>query len=313
MGKIIAGAVAFVVLFIGVVLFFASMTTIDAGRVGVISVFGEVQKEVLPEGLHFINPLAEVIQFDGRQKTLKDSMPVPTQDQLSTKIDISIQYQLIKEMASKMYKETGSPQEVLNVHMGPFIRSRLREMGKSVTKAEDFYQQEVQQRIQTELQSSLAEALAPKGIRVQQLLIRSIDLPDIIEKAVQRKKEMAQQAEAEKEALKKFMVEQERKEKQAEAEKKAELIQAKKKEEVMLIEANARLKSAEIDAKATLVQAQAEAEAKKKQVAVLGVEGYLRLKAMEELSELADGNHLFVMDPEGSPLPFLNMTEVIKK
>jgi regulator of protease activity HflC (stomatin/prohibitin superfamily) len=299
-------------LFVGVILLLMSLTTIDSGQVGVVSTFGKVQDGYLDEGLHFVNPFATVTPFDAREKTQKQEMGIPTQDQLVTTIDISIQYRLIKEMAPKMLKETGSPQQVIAVHMEPLVRSMVREIGKSVERAEMLFQKEVQQRIQAELYDGLA-SLSAKGVRIDKLLIRKVTLPKIITDAVARKKQMAQAAEAEKEALKKFMVEQERKEAEANASKKAELIQAQKVKEVMLINANAKLEAARIDAEAMLVTATAEAEAKSKVVLVLGQEGYISLEAMKILPQMANGNHVFVMPENGAPLPFLNMTEAMKK
>src|SRR4030095_11261948 len=37
---------------------------IDAGKVGVKSLYGRVQQDILESGLHIINPLLEVTEFD---------------------------------------------------------------------------------------------------------------------------------------------------------------------------------------------------------------------------------------------------------
>ncbi len=289
------------------------ITSIPAGHVGVGSIFGKVQPNTYSEGIHVINPFTKITLFDARQKTHKESMGVPSQDQLITNFELSIQYRLIKEKAPSMLKETGTPREVLDVHMIPLLRSRIREVGKSVQTAEAFYDQVVQQRIQEELLTSLV-ALAEKGIKVEKLLIRDVILPKIITNAVIRKKEAAQAAEKAKEELKKFKVDQERKEAQAEAEKRAELIEAMKKKEVLLITANGKLEAARIEAKALLVKAEAEAEAKRKLVGALTLDAYVKLESMKALRALQNGNHLIIMDPNATtPLPFLNLTDQTKR
>ncbi|MEH0021603.1 MAG: SPFH domain-containing protein [Desulfobacter sp.] len=287
-------------------------TTIPAGHVGVGTLFGKVQSSIYTEGIHVINPLVKITLFDARQKTHKEAMGVPSSDQLITKFDLSIQYRLIKEQAPVMLKETGTPKEVLEVHMLPLLRSLMREIGKSVARAENFYEQAVQQRIQEELLAGLSN-LAKKGIKIEKLLIRDVTLPSIITNAVMRKKEAAQAAEKAKEELKKFKVDQERKEAQAEAEKRAELIQANKKKEVMLIGASAQLEAARIEAQSVLVKAEAEAEAKRKIIDAITLEGYLKLESMSVLRELQGGNHLIILDPNTtSPLPFLNLDKIRK-
>ncbi|MDW8465230.1 MAG: SPFH domain-containing protein [Chloroherpetonaceae bacterium] len=41
-----------------------SIVQIDGGTVGVKRLFGEIQSDVLTEGLRFINPLVDVVRFD---------------------------------------------------------------------------------------------------------------------------------------------------------------------------------------------------------------------------------------------------------
>ena len=326
------GLIAGVLVVTALLLSGSMIKTIPAGQVGVGSMFGKVQPEPYDEGLKIVNPFVKMTLFDARQKTLKESMPVPSRDQLLTQFELSIQYRLIKSKAPTMLKETGKPKEVIDVHLLPLLRSQVREIGKSVKDAENFYEQEVQQRIQSELYTVLSTRLAEKGIKIEHLLIRNIVLPDIITKAVMRKKEAAQAAEKAKEELKKFKVDQERKEAQANAEKKAELIEAgkrrevllikaqseldaakidaEKKKQVLLIAAQAKLDAARIDAQSILVKAQAEADAKKKIIDVISLDGFIKLESMKTLQQMQNGNHMIIMDPNTTnPLPFLNLSQ----
>ncbi|MDH3347284.1 MAG: SPFH domain-containing protein [Desulfobulbaceae bacterium] len=307
--SVFIGIGVFIVLIISLNCF----TTIPAGHVGVGTLFGKVQATTFSEGMHLINPFLNVTLFDARQKTHKESMGVPSRDQLITNFELSIQYRLIKEKAPSMLKETGTPKEVINVHLIPLLRSQIREIGKSVKTAEMFYEQSVQQRIQEELLTSLL-SLTDKGVKIDKLLIRDVVLPKIITDAVLRKKEAAQSAEKAREELKKFKVDQERKEAQAEAEKRAELIEANKKREVMLIAANSRLDAERINAQAVLVKAKAEAESKKLIIESVTLDGYLKLESMNALKELQNGNHMIILDPNAvSPLPFLNLGQMTNK
>jgi len=302
-----------IVVFITVIILFNCITTIPAGHVGVGTMFGKVKANTYSEGMHLVNPFLKITLFDARQKTHKESMGVPSADQLITQFELSLQYRLIREKAPSMLKETGTPQEVLSVHMVPLLRSQMREIGKSVGTAENFYNQDVQKRIQEELLTSLLN-LSDKGIKIEKLLIRDVVLPEIITNAVLRKKEAAQSAEKAKEELKKFKVDQERKQAQAEAEKIAELIEATKQKEVMLIGANARLDAAKIDAESVLVKAKAEAKAKKMLVEAVTLKGYIKLESMKSLVQLQNGNHMIILDPNAvSPLPFLNLDNMSAK
>ena len=301
-----AGAFIFGGIFL-IVLIFMSFKTVDAGHVGVVTVFGKVEPISLSEGFHFIAPWKKVTQYDARQKTHKETVGVPSQDQMITRFDISIQYRLLRDKAQMMMKETGSPQEVIAVHMIPIIRSKVRELGKKIKTAEEFYLQSTQKMLQTELLVEMSK-IAQYGLQVDALLIRDIVLPTIITDAVARKKQMAQEAEKAKEELKKFEIDQERKEKQALAEKKAEIIAAEKKAEVLKTIAKGELEAEKIRAEALIVKTEAKKKAMQLIIDTVGKDNFLRLETLKVLPEFQNGNHVIIMDPsKTSPLPFLNM------
>ena len=75
---------------------FAPFTTIPAGHVGVATLFGKVDTNELPAGFHIINPLKKVFKIDCRnhEETFSD-LGVPSQDQLSTEVDITVKWRVI--------------------------------------------------------------------------------------------------------------------------------------------------------------------------------------------------------------------------
>jgi len=55
--------------------------TVPPGRVGVATLFGNVQEQEYSEGLHIpINPLYRWTLFDARQQTHSETANVPSQD-----------------------------------------------------------------------------------------------------------------------------------------------------------------------------------------------------------------------------------------
>ncbi len=186
---------------------------VPAGHVKVATLFGKVQDQVYAEGLHFpVNPLYAWNQYDVRQKTLKfDKLGVPSQDQLISHFDVSIQYRLNGLKAPAIKKNTGSASDVVQIHVVPYFRSLIREQGKTVANAEEFYSDEVQTRMQVQMMEALTNNLEPIGIEVQGILIRNVVLPPFIAKAVEDKKRREQEAEKQKAELKRFTTEQEQK------------------------------------------------------------------------------------------------------
>lgn len=196
-----------------IVVLSSSWTTVPAGSVKVAMLFGDVKDEVYTSGLNFpVNPLYSWEEYDIKQKTLTfEKIGVPSKDQLISHFDISVQYRLVGDKVPEMRKNTGTSDEVISVHLVPYFRSLVREQGKSVDNAEQFYSKIVQDRMQSELMNRMVTALSPKGIEIQKILIRNVALPPFIAKAVEEKKKREQEAEKQKAELKRFQTEQEQK------------------------------------------------------------------------------------------------------
>ena len=117
--------------------------TVPPGHVGVAILFGNVQdRRAIHKVLHIpVNPLYQVgTVYDARQQTHLETANVPSQDQLQTKLDVSVQYRIIGSMAPDILEQTGDVAKAVEVHLKPKLRSLLREQGKSIKRAEDFFQ-----------------------------------------------------------------------------------------------------------------------------------------------------------------------------
>ncbi len=109
--------------------------TIPPGRIGVATLFGSVQPVGYSQGLHIpVNPLYRWTLFDAREKTHLETANVPTQDQLQTKLDVSVQYRIDGQMAPEILEQTGDEIAAVRVHLIPKLRSLLREQGKSIER-----------------------------------------------------------------------------------------------------------------------------------------------------------------------------------
>jgi regulator of protease activity HflC (stomatin/prohibitin superfamily) len=266
---------------------------VPAGYVGVATLFGEVQEDPYEEGLHIpVNPFYEWYFYDVRQKSHLEEANVPSQDQLQTKIQVSVQFQLSSQNAPKILQETGQAADVLRVHIVPKLRSLLREQGKTIKRAEDFFLEETQQNMQTSLLEGLKDYLIPKGVNVGAVLIRDISLPPFIIKAIESKKEREQEVEKQKAELERFKTEQQQKVALAKAESEAAEEQALKKR--------------------VLADAQAY-EIEKINSAIGSNPNYVKLQALEALKAISKdpASKIYFMDGDSpSPLPLMNFGNV---
>jgi len=187
---------------------FFFVKTVPPGRVGVATLFGNVVAEGYTQGIHIpVNPFYSWTMFDAREKTHQETANVPSQDQLQTRLDVSVQFRIDGVMSPRILEETGDAESAVRVHLIPKLRSLLREQGKSIRRAEDFFLEETQDTLQSALTEGLKDYLAPKGIIVTAVLIRDITLPPFIVAAIEQKKEREQAVERERAELERVRTE----------------------------------------------------------------------------------------------------------
>ena len=264
--------------------------TVPVGHVGVATLFGKAQVEGFPEGLHFpVNPLYKWTMFDARKKTHLETANVPSQDQLQTRLDVSVQYRIDGAMAAKILGATGTAEAAVRVHLIPKLRSLLREQGKSVRRAEDFFLEETQETLQTALTDGLRDDLEQQGIIVSEVLIRDITLPPFIVQAIEQKKEREQAVEQEKAEL--------------------ERVRTELQQEVARAQAGREAAEEEAARKRILADAQAY-EITQINNAISSNPAYIQLQSLEALKAISKdpASKVYFMDGSSpSPLPLMHL------
>ena len=289
--------VAFIVLVVLIIVLFGKrfFISIEAGHVGVATLFGEVQEKVYDEGLNIpVNPLYRWHIYDVREKTHLEQAQVPTQDQLQTSVDVSVQFRLMSESTPEIMKSTGQFEDVLRIHIVPKLRSIIREQGKSIKRAEDFFTDETQTFLENSLLSGLREYLEPKGVEVSAVLIRDITLPKFITIAIEKKKEREQEVEKQKAELERFKTEQQQKIAQADAERTAASMDAEK---IKLL----------ADAEAYRISAINKS--------IANNTNYIKLQALEALKAISKDDNAkiyFLNGDSPNPLPLMNIGDTKK-
>src|SRR5713226_3277398 len=75
------------ILVLVILLLMASTTSIPTGNVGVLTLFGRVTGETLPEGIHLVNPLKSVQKLSVQTQSVKESANVPSNEGLILALD----------------------------------------------------------------------------------------------------------------------------------------------------------------------------------------------------------------------------------
>ncbi len=221
----------FVPLFIGGVLLAAlvsaAVEVVDTGYEAVGTLFGRVTGDVMPAGIHVVNPLKRWTHYSTlKQSTLFESVQVPARDQQKAAMDISVQWRLSPGMTRGMRAETGTQEDVFRVHFLPNARSALRDAGRGTAKVEDFYDQTKIDDYRLDALEALRRDISGVGIEVIDVLVRDVSLPPIIAKAVEVKKQREQEVEKERAELERVRLEAQQQVAKAEADKEAAQLEA---------------------------------------------------------------------------------------
>lgn len=168
-----------------------SFVVIPAGNVGVKSLFGKVDNDVLLSGFHVVNPLLSIERMTVRTQELTEEAVVPSKEGLSVNLDVTLLFALVPEKAPEVYRTIGS--NYSQVVIEPQFRSVIRGATASY-EAKALYTSE-REVIANAMMSHLEPLLAPRGIRVEKILLRSMTLPTILSEAISKKLEAEQQAE----------------------------------------------------------------------------------------------------------------------
>jgi len=216
-GKVLKG-LAFLLFIVGVLT--KSVVQINAGQIGVKSLFGKVQNDVLGSGLHIINPLMEITRLDIKTenytmsgihdegtKSGDDAIRVLTADGLEVTIDLTVLYKLLPSEAPRLVRETG--EDYTDKIVRPLTRTKIRDNAVYYEAVELYSSKrdEFQQRIFNSIESDFKK----RGLILEQLLVRNITLPESVKATIEQKINAEQDAQKMQFVLQKEKQEAERK------------------------------------------------------------------------------------------------------
>jgi prohibitin 1 len=177
--------------FIFVILLFSAVTRVGTGHVGVLTLFGKVQEGgTLGEGIHLINPLKTNNELSIQTQTLKESASVPSSEGLMMSLDTSLIYHLNPDRAAEVFQKIGADYE--NIVVEPTLRSAIREATASHT-ANALYTGE-REMVGKQIYDQVSSQLKERGLTVENVLLRDIQLPATLKAAIEAKQQAEQES-----------------------------------------------------------------------------------------------------------------------
>jgi regulator of protease activity HflC (stomatin/prohibitin superfamily) len=199
---------------------FSTIVQVGVGQVGVQTLFGKVENRVLGPGLSVVNPLVSVTRFDTRtqnytmsavrtegQQAGDDAIRVLSADGLEVVIDLTVLYHVVPSQAPKILSTIGEDYQEKIVRA--IARTRIRDnavyydaVALYSTRREEF---------QTRILAAIEKDFNSNGLKLDQLLIRNIQLPQSVKASIESKISAEQDAQKMQFVLQKEKQEAERK------------------------------------------------------------------------------------------------------
>ena len=169
------------------IILLSSFVVVDSGHVGVVTVFGNVEKDPLYNGLHLVMPYKDVIQMDTRVQKHEAKYDAASVDIQAVHAVMALNFRLIGERAPEVYRTVGLryEQSIIDPAAAEVLKAQT-----AIHAANDILQQ--RPKIKADVQDGLTRWLAKYGLQVTEVSIKDIRFDKDFELAVERK-QIAQQ------------------------------------------------------------------------------------------------------------------------
>ena len=192
------------------------LVVIPAGTTGVYHLFGRVSDKPLSSGLHFVIPLAvvtkmniqtqdytmSIVKEEGRRLG-DDSIDALTKEGLNVVLDMTVLFKLREDSAPTLFRELGV--NYTETIIRPETRSIIREVVAQYD-AKSLYSEKRGEAVEA-IKNGLKGKIEPRGIIVEEVLLRNVKLPDRVAKSIEEKLQAEQES-----ARYDFVLEKEKKE-----------------------------------------------------------------------------------------------------
>jgi len=169
---------------------------VESGEVGVKTLFGKVNNDVLYSGLNIVNPMMKVTSFDVKTqnytmsgvndeggKVGDDAIRVLSADGLEVIIDLSVLFKVKPSAAPEILRTIGT--DYLDKIVRPIARTAIRDNAVSYD-AVALYSSK-RDEFQNKIFNTINKSFIKRGLELEQLLVRNITLPASVKTTIESK------------------------------------------------------------------------------------------------------------------------------
>jgi regulator of protease activity HflC (stomatin/prohibitin superfamily) len=286
----------------------SSCTIIRQGEVGVKRRLGKIDPEYVqqgPKGYNFLT--TTIIKVPTRTVNIEVKPDLPSKEGLTIRSEISILYRMKPEAAPKIVQNIGLNYETEVIL--PVFRSAAADVTAKFL-AKDMHSGERGQ-IEQAIRKQMTDILEPKGFIIDNVLMKSINLPSGLARTIEEKLQAEQEAQRMEFVKEREKRDAERKIIEAEGKKEIARIQAEGEKNASIIQAEGRKSIIEIDALGKANAMKIEASAVKMANDTINktlTPTILKLRQIEAFRALSNSNNSKLILTDGKT-PFLSLPD----
>lgn len=169
----------------------SSCTVVRQGEVGVKRTFGKYSDKIFTSGLKGYNPFTStIVKVPAQTINLEVRMDIPSKEGLTIGSEVSILYNVEPKKVPDLLRNLGIDYETSIVL--PVFRSAVADISSKYF-AKDMHSGN-RAEIEKAIKDLMMKTMEGKGISVENVLLKSIQLPRTLSKAIEEKLESEQQA-----------------------------------------------------------------------------------------------------------------------
>lgn len=165
---------------------------VEDGTAGVRFDYGKISDTSIGTGWHFFFPATTSIElWNVKTQEIKEEAQVPSSEGLISSLDVSVLYNVPKENVVFVRKTTGG--NYRGTILEPYIREAIRNV-VSGYEAKALFSEQGRHEIGQRMLDFLKTKLEPRGIVVQDVLLRDVRLPQAFAESISMKLRAEQEA-----------------------------------------------------------------------------------------------------------------------
>ena len=175
---------------VGLVVLPSVTAIVPTGQIGLMNTFGQISDTVLQPGFHIKSPTTSIVYISTQTQEFKETIQSPSKEGLPMDVDVSILYRINPDQAKQLYQTVGDNYKE-TVLIPPF-RALIRTI-TSQYNAQDLYAGQ-RQAVATKIRDELTQAMASRGIVIEETPLRNIALPANLRQTIESKLQAEQES-----------------------------------------------------------------------------------------------------------------------